>query len=136
MDPRMLRYYSRELAYLREMGAEFAGAVPEDRGAPGARSAPRWPTRTSSGCSKGFSFLAARVQLKLDAEFPRFTQHLLEIVYPHYLAPTPAMAIVQFVPTWPRAALASGFVLPRGTVLRGQMPRASRRRASSARRTT
>ena len=31
---------------------------------------------------EGVGFLAARVQLKLDAEFPRFTQALLEIVYP------------------------------------------------------
>ena len=36
---------------------------------------------------EGFAFLAARVHLKLDAEFPRFTQTLLETVYPHYLSP-------------------------------------------------
>ena len=34
MDPRLLRYYNQELGHLREMGAEFARAVPEDRGAP------------------------------------------------------------------------------------------------------
>ena len=45
---------------------------------------------------EGFAFLAARVQLKLEAEFPTFTQSLLQLVYPHYLAPTPAMAVVQF----------------------------------------
>ncbi len=44
---------------------------------------------------EGVAFLAARVQLKLDAEFPRFTQALLEIVYPHYLAPTPSMLVAQ-----------------------------------------
>ena len=44
---------------------------------------------------EGVGFLAARVQLKLDAEFPRFTQALLEIVYPHYLAPTPSMLVAQ-----------------------------------------
>ena len=30
--------------------------------------------------------LTARVQLKLDAEYPTFTHNLLEIAYPHYLA--------------------------------------------------
>ena len=40
---------------------------------------------------EGFAFLTSRVQLKLDAEFPRFTQSLLETLYPHYLAPTPSM---------------------------------------------
>ena len=31
MDPRLLQYYNLELQHLREMGAEFAAAVPEDR---------------------------------------------------------------------------------------------------------
>ena len=52
----------------------------------------------SSGLIEGAAFLAARVQLKIDSEFPRFTQSLLEIVYPHYLAPTPAMLIAQLHP--------------------------------------
>ena len=80
------------------MGAEFARAVSEDcRPARHERAGGR-PTRTSSGCSKASAFLAARVQLKLDAEFPRFTQALLEIVYPHYLAPTPSMLVAQLHP--------------------------------------
>ena len=29
MDPRMLRYYNEELAYMRELGAEFAGQFPK-----------------------------------------------------------------------------------------------------------
>ena len=47
---------------------------------------------------EGVGFLAARVQLKLDAEFPRFTQALLDIIYPHYLAPTPSMLVAQMLP--------------------------------------
>ena len=57
---------------------------------------------------EGFAFLAARVQLKLDAEFPRFTQALLEIVYPHFLAPTPAMLVAQFKPDLLDPGLATG----------------------------
>ena len=41
---------------------------------------------------EGFAFMSARIQLKMDAEFPRFSQRLLDLVYPGYLAPTPAMA--------------------------------------------
>ena len=44
---------------------------------------------------EGFAYLTARVQLKLDAEYPTFTHNLLEIAYPHYLAPTPSMTVVQ-----------------------------------------
>ena len=42
---------------------------------------------------EGFAFLAARVQLKIDSEFPRFTQHLMEMVFPGFISPVPAMAI-------------------------------------------
>jgi type VI secretion system protein ImpG len=122
MDARMLRYYSQELQYMREIGAEFATAFPKIA----ARLALD-PTEVADPyverLLEGFSFLAARVRLKLDSEFPRFTQHLLEVVYPHYMAPTPAMAIVQFMPTMTEGALATGFVIPRGTLLRGQIPR-------------
>jgi type VI secretion system protein ImpG len=122
MDPRMLRYYNQELQYIREMGAEFAARFPKIA-ARLALDATEVADPYVERLLEGFSFLSARVRLKLDAEFPRFTQHLLEVVYPHYLAPTPAMAIVQFAPAMTESALATGFVLPRGTLLRGQMPR-------------
>src|SRR5207253_5812850 len=122
MDPRLLQYYGRELQYVREMGGEFAREYPKVAGRLGLET---------FECSdpyverllEGFAFLAARVHLKLDAEFPRFSQHLLEMVYPHYLAPTPAMAIVQFAPAMTEGSLASGFVVPRGTMLRGKIAR-------------
>ena len=66
---------------------------------------------------EGVGFLAARVQLKLDAEFPRFTQALLEIVYPHYLAPTPSMLVAQLKPDPGDPNLASGITVPRGSTM-------------------
>jgi type VI secretion system protein ImpG len=122
MDPRMLRYYNEELAYMREMGAEFAGQFPKIA-ARLALDATEVADPYTERLLEGVSFLSARIRLKLDAEFPRFTQHLLEIAYPHYLAPTPAMVIAQFSPTMTEGALATGFPIPRGTMLRGQMPR-------------
>ena len=68
---------------------------------------------------EGVGFLAARVQLKLDAEFPRFTQALLEIVYPHYLAPTPSMLVAQLKPDPNDPNLAAGPTVPRGSALSG-----------------
>jgi type VI secretion system protein ImpG len=122
MDARMLRYYNQELQYMREMGAEFAAAFPKIA-ARLALDATEVADPYVERLLEGFSFLSARVRLKLDAEFPRFTQHLLECVYPHYLAPTPSMAIVQFTPAMTEGSLAAGFTVPRGTVLRGQIPR-------------
>lgn len=124
MDPRLLRYYNQELQHLREMGAEFAEAFPKIAARlrlDGLEVADPYVERLL----EGFAFLASRIQLKLDAEFPRFTQRLLEIVYPHFLAPTPAMLIAQLQPQLADAGLAQGAKVPRGTVLRSAAPRGS-----------
>lgn len=122
MDPRLLAYYNRELAFMREMGGEFSKEFPKIAGRlglDGFECADPYVERLL----EGFAFLAARVQLKIDAEFPRFTQSLLEMVYPHYLAPTPAMAVVQFTPDLAGAPLNDGFLLPRDSVLRSPLAR-------------
>ena len=119
MDPRLLRHYNQELAYLREMGAEFAQQFPKIAGRLGMEGievADPYVERLL----EGVAFLAGRVQLKLDAEFPRFTQRLLEIVYPNYLAQTPAMLIAQFQPLLSETNLAQGFPIPRGSSMHGQ----------------
>jgi type VI secretion system protein ImpG len=72
---------------------------------------------------EGFGFLAARIQLKLDAEFPRFTQRLLEMVYPHYVAPTPALLVAQINPELTETNLATGFTVPRGSLMHGMVGR-------------
>ncbi|MCU7906100.1 MAG: type VI secretion system baseplate subunit TssF [Candidatus Thiodiazotropha sp. (ex Epidulcina cf. delphinae)] len=124
MDPRLLKYYNRELQYMREMGAEFA------------KSYPKIASRLSLDefeCAdpyverllEGFSFLAARIQLKLDEEFPRFTQHLMERVFPHYLCPTPSMMVVQFQADMLEPSLGDGFLLPRHSTLRGRLGKGS-----------
>ena len=97
MDPRFLTYYNQELQYIHEMGAEFAKEFPKIAGRLGLDSFPCADPYVER-LLEGFAFLAARVQLKVDAEFPRFTQHLLEMVYPHYLSPLPSMTVVQILP--------------------------------------
>jgi type VI secretion system protein ImpG len=46
---------------------------------------------------EGVAFLGARVQHRLDDEFPELTDALLGVLYPHYLAPFPSCAIARFV---------------------------------------
>lgn len=117
MDPRLLQYYENELKHLIEMGAEFAQQSPKIAarlGMSGTEVSDPYVERLIEGAA----FLAARVQLKLDAEFPRFTQSLLEIIYPHYLAPTPSMLVAQLHPDTNDPGLASGArTVPRGTTL-------------------
>ena len=123
MDPRLLRYYNEELRHLREMGAEFAQQFPKIAarlGLEGLEVTDPYVERLL----EGFAFLAGRVQLKIDAEFPRFTQRLLEIVYPQFLAPIPAMLIAQFNPDLGDPSLAQGLTMARGSVMHGQANRA------------
>lgn len=120
MDPRLLQYYRQELLHIRESAAEFAREHPKIA----ARLA--LEATTSQGecidpyverLLEGFAFLTARVQIKQDAEYARFTQHLLEMVYPGYQAPTPAMLIAQLQPDLNDAGLAAGLRVPRGSVM-------------------
>lgn len=119
MNPRLVEYYNRELAYLREVGAEFAAAFPKVAGRLALRDlevADPYVERLL----EGFSFLTARVQMKMDAEFPRLSQRILEMVCPHYLAPTPAMVVVQMSPSEVEGNVADGFCLPAGSMLRSR----------------
>ena len=120
MDPRLLKYYNHELQHIRERAGEFALEYPKIAGRLGLDSfecADPYVERLL----EGFAYLSARVQLKVDAEFPRFTQHLLDMVYPHYLAPTPSMAVVQCHPDLLEGSLNEGFLIPKATALRSQL---------------
>ncbi|MBT9459300.1 MAG: type VI secretion system baseplate subunit TssF [Burkholderiaceae bacterium] len=117
MDARLLRYYNQELRYLRELGGEFAREFPKIAsrlGMEGLEVSDPYVERLLEGCA----FLAARVQLKQDAEFPRFSHRLLELIYPNFLAPIPAMLVAQVTPV-PDANLLKGQLLPRDSVLLG-----------------
>jgi type VI secretion system protein ImpG len=117
----MLDYYNRELAYVREQGAEFAEQFPKVAARLGMRGievADPYVERLM----EGFAFMSARVQLKMDAEFPRFSQRILDLVYPGYLAPTPAMGVARFEPSKSQGGSPDGFVLPRHSRLRARLP--------------
>ena len=86
------KYYQDELAYLRELGRDFARRHP---------TAARWLEESGTDPDverllEGFSFLTAKLREKLDDELPEFSHALVELFWPHYLRPIPAMAIVQF----------------------------------------
>jgi len=114
MDPRLLSLYEQELRYFRESSAEFARAFPKIAnrlGIEGQEVADPYVERLIEATA----FLSARVALKLDAEYPRFTGHLLDIVYPNFMAPTPSMAVVSMAIDPDDAGLATGPTLPRAS---------------------
>lgn len=119
MNRAFLELYNEELRHIRERAAEFALAYPKIAGRlaidPEAREA--CPDPFVERLLEGFAFLSARVQLKLEAEFPRFTQGILETVYPDYMAPWPSATIVRFEPKWSDTSLLEGALVPRSTSL-------------------
>jgi type VI secretion system protein ImpG len=106
-------YYERELEYLRKAAGEFAEQHPKIAGrlrlSAEAANDPH-VERLLEGCA----FISARIHRKLDDDFPELTQGLLEVLYPHYLAPIPSMAIVQFTAA---PDLAAPFEIAKGAAL-------------------
>src|SRR5713226_5150018 len=97
MSDALLPYYDRELNALRSLAAEFAATHPKIAGR--LRLAPESVDDPHvARLLEGVAFVAARVHHRLDDEFPELTDALLSVLYPHYLAPVPSAAIVQYRP--------------------------------------
>ncbi|MCI0423049.1 MAG: type VI secretion system baseplate subunit TssF, partial [Acidobacteria bacterium] len=89
----LLAYFERELTFLRQQGAEFAGKYPKV-----ASRLLLEPDKCEDPhverMIEAFAFLAGRLHLKIDDEFPQITEAFFNVLYPHYLAPIPSMSIV------------------------------------------
>ncbi|CAB3711903.1 hypothetical protein LMG22037_04112 [Paraburkholderia phenoliruptrix] len=121
MDPRLLDYYNQELIYMRELATEFAQAhrkIARRLGMQAGEVADPYVERLI----ESFCFMAARMQIKLDAEFPRFTGRLLEVIYPNYVAPTPSIAVARLYPGRAEGNLAEGYRIARGTSFTARVP--------------
>jgi len=111
----LLPYYEKELSHLRFLGREFAREYP--------KVAARLQLE-EDGCAdphterliEASAFLSARVHKKLDDDLPEIVEAFLEVLYPHYLRPTPSLSIVQFDPG-ERATLDSRYRVPRHSEL-------------------
>jgi type VI secretion system protein ImpG len=112
----LLLYYERELSFLRQMGAEFADKYPKI-----ASRLVLEPDKCEDPhverLVEAFAFLAARVHLKIDDEFPEITEALLSIVYPHYIRPIPSMSIAQFLVDTAPGGITAAQKIAAGTML-------------------
>jgi type VI secretion system protein ImpG len=116
MDDALLASYNRELDALRSLSQAFAEAHPK------VASRLRLSGETVDDphverLLEGVAFLAARVQQRLDDELPEITDALLGVLYPHYLAPVPSAAIVQFAC---KPDLRVPVTVPAGTMLESE----------------
>ncbi|MBV8453132.1 MAG: type VI secretion system baseplate subunit TssF, partial [Deltaproteobacteria bacterium] len=119
MADELLTYYEQELSFLRQMGAEFAAQYPKIAGRLLLE-----PTRCEDPhverLIQAFAMVAARIRNKLDDEFPELTDALLQVLYPHYLAPLPSFSIAQFVIDPDQGKLTGGHRIDQGQMLLSQ----------------
>ncbi len=116
MRDELLGYYERELIFLRRMGAEFARKYPKVA----ARlllDEEKIEDPHVERIVEAFAFLAGRISLKLEDELPEITEAFLNVLYPHYLAPIPSMAVSQFSYGSPKDKLTAVQTLNRGSRL-------------------
>jgi len=81
-------YYQDELAYLRELGREFAEAHP----ALAPMLAERSGDPDVERLLEGVAFLTGRVRQKLDDELPQAIQGIAQLLFPDLVRPMPAAA--------------------------------------------
>lgn len=116
MRDELLGYYERELSFLRQMGADFAQKYPKIASRL-LLEADKCEDPHVERMIEAFAFLAGRVHLKIDDEFPEVTESLLNVLYPHYLAPVPSMSVVQFALDPSQGKLTTGYEIARHTTL-------------------
>lgn len=116
MTEELLPYYNSELSFIRRLGAEFARANPKIAArlqlGPDVAEDPH-----VERLIEAFAYLTARIRRKLDDDFPEISDALLGVLYPHYQAPIPSMAVVQFELDRGQGSLVTGYVLPRESPL-------------------
>lgn len=115
MSATLYPYYEQELHFIRHEAEEFAKQYPA---AAGQLLLERNQSRDPhvERLIEAFALLSARVEKKLDDEFPEITDGMLAALYPHYLAPIPSMAIAQFDAD-PASPQPNGMQLPRGSAI-------------------
>lgn len=114
MADELLSYYEKELAFIRQMGAEFARENPKIASRLGI-NADTIEDPHVSRLVESFAYLNARIQHKLDDDFPEISDALLTVLFPHYQRPIPSMSIVQF--TADDEQLDAAYTVPRHTLL-------------------
>jgi type VI secretion system protein ImpG len=116
MSDELLPYYNRELAFLRRLGAQFAEDHPKIAGRL-RLSADTADDPHVERLIEAAAYLNARTRFKLDDDFPEISDALLNLLYPHYQAPIPSMAVAQFTLDRGQGELVDGFTLPRQSQL-------------------
>jgi type VI secretion system protein ImpG len=88
------RYYEDELAFLRELGGEFAHAYPDIARELGLAGHDPDVERLL----QGVAFLTGRIRQGLEAQFPDLLYPVLGHIWPQALRPSPCAVMLEFQP--------------------------------------
>ena len=115
-EEKFLKYYHRELAYLRNAGRLFAHQHPKiarrlDIGE-GESPDPHLERLLES-----FAFMAARLNREIDDRLPQVSSAILASLYPNLVSPIPAMAVAHFDVDATKGKMTTGYTVPKGTNL-------------------
>jgi type VI secretion system protein ImpG len=106
----LLPHYQSELTAIRRLAGAFAAANPKIAGRLRLSETVAEDPHVAR-LIESFAFLTGRIRLKLDDTFPELTDALLGVLYPHYLAPIPSMAVVGMTC---QPDLSGSYTVPRG----------------------
>ena len=116
MTDELLPHYEQELAYFRQVAPEFARRHPTIAGRL-RMSEEEIDDPHVERLIQAVAFLNARTRRKIDDDFSEISQAMLQVLYPHYLAPFPSAAIVRFALPPDQAEMVQGFSIARGSSL-------------------
>jgi len=116
MNEDLFPYYERELLYVGQLAQEFAQRHPNAAarlGLEATGAADPFVQRLL----QSFALLAGRTHAKIEDDYPELTDPLFHFLYPHFLAPIPSLALVEFDLDWTRVQMPQGFLIAAGSPL-------------------
>ena len=113
----LLRYYEEELGLFGQFAREFRARYPKPASDLHV-AGDTWDDPGVARLIQSVALLSARINRRLDDDYPKFTEALLDSLYPHYLRPLPSYSVVQVGYRAPAEVPEHPFVLVRGTMLR------------------
>src|SRR3954467_3369415 len=90
----LLRYFEEELGLFGLYAREFRNRFPK----PASELHMAGETYEDPSVARliqSVALMSARIKKRLDDGYPKFTESMLESLYPHYLRPLPSYSVVQ-----------------------------------------
>lgn len=115
-DHDFLRYFDREMRYLKAAAREFAQQHPTTGRRLGMDGQSLQMDASVEQLFQGFSLMMAQMRRKIDDDIPQLTEPLLSQLLPVANRTLPSVAVVELNPTDPETHLRAQ-ILPKGTEL-------------------